>query len=639
MTLPAARRLRTAFAACALALATGFVPSTAVLAQEGAAAVQDVVLTDVTFPLGATTVRIPKLVASGTRLSRDDLADIFRADSPGSWQGRLARLDASSLTAPVLVADYAGPQGARQSTTYRDLVARDVRAGRIGELTAAGATLTIAAPGKGGNGAGTYGALRATDLDLAGLARLASDAGDGKGEPLRIYGSLIVSDVAFSYERGTTVKMARFEGRDIGARQVPGGWNGAFDALSGGGKDPAGRRNALIAAADLLGALSVGSLELRGLSVSDSADTPPVLTEIERVAFTATGPEAGLSLDGLSLAGGATRTHLGKARLTGSSLAPVVAAVRRMADDPEGTLDVTEIRRLGDGLGTLTLSDLAVDLPVDQPPGKRGALEGPRDKKLAAAGGKPAPEVFTVETRRADLKAGDPLIPAPGPLGRISLREAVLGPAPAVDGGAGSTRLTLNGLEMPASLAAGQPLIGALPAYGYNTLSFDLTADGAWDETARTVTLREVMLAGKDIGRVKVTGLFGGIGPELFSGSVPAQTMLMFSGNARALDLTVENTGLFERFLAAQAKDLSLKPDELRKEYVTASVLGVPVILGNGPAAKDIGAAMGQFVMNPGKLTIRAKSKEPAGVGFVEIGTARSPAAVLDRLDVEAKAN
>ncbi len=43
--------------------------------------------------------------------------------------------------------------------------------------------------------------------------------------------------------------------------------------------------------------------------------------------------------------------------------------------------------------------------------------------------------------------------------------------------------------------------------------------------------------------------------------------------------------------------------------------------------------------MNPGKLTIRAKSKEPTGVGFVELGTARSPAAVLDRLDVQAKAN
>ncbi|MFC6790291.1 hypothetical protein ACFQE0_12085 [Methylobacterium komagatae] len=166
-----------------------------------------------------------------------------------------------------------------------------------------------------------------------------------------------------------------------------------------------------------------------------------------------------------------------------------------------------------------------------------------------------------------------------------------------------------------------------------------MTADAAWDEAARTVALRDVTISGKDIGTVRLAALFGGIGPELFSGSVPAQTMLLFSGNARTVDITVENSGLFERFLATQAKELSLKPDELRKEYVTASVLGVPVILGNGPAAKTIGAAMGQFVMNPGKLTIRVKSKEPTGIGFVELGTAGSPASVLDRLDIEAKAN
>ena len=166
-----------------------------------------------------------------------------------------------------------------------------------------------------------------------------------------------------------------------------------------------------------------------------------------------------------------------------------------------------------------------------------------------------------------------------------------------------------------------------------------MAADAAWDDAARTVALRDVTVSGKDIGSVKLAALFGGIGPELFSGSASAQTMLLFSGNARTLDLTVENAGLFERFLAAQSKDLSLKPDELRKEYVTASLLGVPIILGNSAAAKGIGAAMGQFVMKPGKLVVHAKSKEPAGIGFIDLGAARSPAAVLDRLEVEAKAN
>ncbi len=59
-------------------------------AQEGAAAVQDVTVTDVVLPLGGTLLKAPKLTASGTRLSKDDLAAILRPDSAVPWSERLA---------------------------------------------------------------------------------------------------------------------------------------------------------------------------------------------------------------------------------------------------------------------------------------------------------------------------------------------------------------------------------------------------------------------------------------------------------------------------------------------------------------------------------------------------------------------
>ena len=635
MTLPAARRLRSVLAACAAALAVGLAVPQPVVAQEGAAAVQDVTLTDVVLPMGATVVKVPKLTASGTRLSKDDLAAIFKADGPEPWATRLARLDAASLTAPVIDSEHAGPGELRQSATYRDVVAKDVRAGKIGELTASGVTLsskgTKAAPGA----AGTYGAFRATDVDLAALGRLATEPGDGKGPVLRVYGTLQLSNVAISDDKGTTVKVARLEGRDLGARQVPNGWNGALDALTGGLNEPATQRHSASVAADLLSAQTVESIDIKGVSISDST-AEPLLAEIEHLFYASTGPDAGVGIEGFTVASGATRTRLGRLTVTGTNLAPLVAELRRLADKPDIAPGPDEARRLATGLGTLTLTDLTVDLPPEPPVQKRGALDAPREKQ--AQGAKPA-RARVAEARPPDAKAGDPLVVGPVKSNRVVLHQGVFGPGPVIEGAPASTRLTLTGLDVPASLAAGVPLVGALPAFGYGDLSFDISADAAWDDAARTVALRDVTVSGKDIGTVKLAALFGGIGPELFSGSAPAQTMLLFSGNARALDLTLENSGLFERFLAAQAKELSLKPDELRKEYVTASVLGVPVILGNGPAAKDIGAAMGQFVMNPGKLTIRAKSKEPSGIGFVELGTASSPASVLDRLDVEAKAN
>ncbi|MCJ2085554.1 hypothetical protein MKK88_06030 [Methylobacterium sp. E-005] len=643
MISPKARfRLRSTLAAAGTAVLLGLVALPAPLvAQEGAAAVQDVTVTDVVLPLGGTLLKAPKLTASGTRLSKEDLAAILRPDSAVPWNERLARLDAASLTVPVLTSENAGPGENRQTVTYRDVVARDVRAGRVGELTAAGATVNVVAGPNGGSG--TYGQVRATDLDLAALSRLYTTPGDGKGPVQRVYGTIQVADVVYADARGTTVKIASLSGRDLGGRQIPDGWNGAFAIVAGGFQDGADRRAFAAAAADLIAATTLGSLELQGLSVSDADPKGPLLFEIRRIAYASAGPEAGTRLEDLALSRGGLRTQLGRLTLTGASLAPTVAALQGIAAEPAaGTgFSDAEMRRLTPQIGNLTLNDLAIELPPEATPERTPH----RDGRIPARGtgsetarlnaGKPA------DPKGVEPRTGDPLAVTvtPQPGSRIVLREASLAFGPPTDGVPSNSRLTLSGLSLPADLLAGQPIVGMLPAYGYRNVDFDVVADLAVDGKARDLLVRDITISGREIGTVRLSGTLGGIGPELLSGTLPAATLLMFSGSAKSLDLTVENAGLFERFLAAQAKDLSLRPDELRKEYVTASLLGIPIILGNGPAAKAIGAAMGQFVMKPGKLVLHAMAKEPAGIGFIDLGAARSPALVLDRLDVDARAN
>ena len=635
-------RLRSALAAAGAMVLLGLgVPLAPVAAQEGAAAVQDITVTDVVLPLGGTLLKAPKLTASGTRLSKEDLAGILRPDSSVPWETRLAQLDAGSLTVPVLTSENVGPGENRQIVTYRDVVARDVRGGRVGELVAAGATISVVAgPNRS---SGTYGQVRATDLDLAALNRLYTLPGDGKGPVQRIYGTVQVSDVTYSDARGTTVKIARLSGRDLGGRQVPDGWNGAFEIVAAGFQGANDRRAFAGAAADLIEATAVGSLEMQGLSVSDSDPRGPVLFKIGRVGYASAGSDAGTVLQDLAFSRGSLRAHIGRLALAGTSLSPTVAALRGIAAEPgaDASLSDVEMRRLAPTLGNLTLNDLSIDLPSEVAPDPAP----PRDARAPARGAGPdasRPGIGkAADPKVADLKAADPVAVtvSPRPARQIGLRNAVLAFGPPSDGVPSTSRLSLNGLSLPADLLAGAPILGMLPVYGYRDLDLDVVADASLDEKARDLSLREIAVAGRDIGTVRLSGTLGGIGPELFSGSLPAATMLMFSGSAKTLDLTVENAGLFERFLTAQSKDMSLKPDELRKEYVTASLLGVPIILGNSAAAKGIGAAMGQFVMKPGKLVVHAKAKEPAGIGFIDLGAARSPAAVLDRLEVEAKAN
>jgi hypothetical protein len=571
-----------------------------VLAQEAASAVQDVTLQDVTFAFGDTVLKAPRITASGTRLSKDELTALLKSGPGESWPARLVRLDAASFAIPELRVERAGPAAA-PVVTYRDVMARDVRAGRIAELTAAGASILVA--GGPQKGTGTYGRLRATDVDLPVLARLYGEPGDGKsGRPAPI-ATFSVDEVAYVDARGTAVTIARIEGRDLSGRQIPATWTGALQAFTGVDYDtiaPADRTRLLTLGADLAEAVSLGTLEATGLSVQEAKPRDAFRLGIARMGMT----NAGGTLEDITFSGGdGAKARIARLSLDGFSLSPTIAALRKLAALTAEPSEA-DLRLLTPAIGTLALKDLSLDLPPEPT-----TPRGPRD---------PADATGAMH---------------------VGLRDAALNFAPPRDGVPTAGRISLSGLTLPASAVAGVPGLGSLGLYGYSDLDLAVVADTSWDEAARELKLSEVSISGKDMGRVRINGMIGGIGPEVFNPDVAISSFAMLSATAKALDLTIENTGLFDRFIAAQSKVLSLKPEELKQEYVTASVFGVPAILGNSAGAKAVGAAMGQFVTKPGTLSLSLRPKNGTGIGMLEFGAAPTPAALFDRLDVNAKAN
>jgi hypothetical protein len=571
-----------------------------VLAQEAASAVQDVTLQDVTFAFGDTVLKAPRITASGTRLSKDELTALLKSGPGESWPARLVRLDAASFAIPELRVERAGPAAA-PVVTYRDVMARDVRAGRIAELTAAGASILVA--GGPQKGTGTYGRLRATDVDLAVLARLYGEPGDGKSALQRVYATFSVDEVAYVDARGTAVTIARIEGRDLSGRQIPATWTGALQAFTGVDYDtiaPADRTRLLSLGADLAEAVSLGTLEATGLSVQEAKPRDAFRLGIARMGMT----NAGGTLEDITFSGGdGAKARIARLSLDGFSLSPTIAALRKLAALTAEPSEA-DLRLLTPAIGTLALKDLSLDLPPEP-----ATPRGPRD---------PADATGAMH---------------------VGLRDAALNFAPPRDGVPTAGRISLSGLTLPASAVAGVPGLGSLGLYGYSDLDLAVVADTSWDEAARELKLSEVSISGKDMGRVRINGMIGGIGPEVFNPDVAISSFAMLSATAKALDLTIENTGLFDRFIAAQSKVLSLKPEELKQEYVTASVFGVPAILGNSAGAKAVGAAMGQFVTKPGTLSLSLRPKNAAGIGMLEFTAAPTPAALFDRLEVNAKAN
>lgn len=590
--------LATGLSVCALlvlgAAGPAFVPGA--WGQEAASAVQDVTLQDVTLTLGTTVLTAPRVVVGGTRLTKDDLLALIRGGTE-PLAARLAKLDAASIVIPELRSE-SRVGGRVQSATYRDVSAKDVRAGRIAEASASGAT-AAAASGEP-KGIATYGRMQMTDVDLAAMARLYGEPGDAKSPMLRIYGGFSADDMVM--EAGpTTVKIARIEGREFSGRQIPSTWTSAFAALSRtdvAHAEPADRARLMGLFADLAEGFSVGSLQMSGLSLSQPHDGETVTVGIGRMAYGA----GATAVDDIAFSAGSTGGRLANLSFTGFSLAPTIAALRKLSAMPADPTE-QDMRRMTPVLGTMALKDLSLDLPPE------------------------------------DEAKPDPASPPPAAALHIGLRDGSLTFGPPRDGVPTKGRASLSGLTLPASAVAGIPGLGSLGAYGYRDLDLTVVADTAWNEDAKELAVSEVSVSGKDMGTVRINGTLGGIGPAVFDPDPGVSGFAMLSATAKALDLRIENGGLFERFIAAQSKSLSLKPEELTQEYVAATTFGVPAILGNSAGAKAIGAAMGQFVTKPGTLVLSAKAKNAGGVGLLEFSAAPTPGAVLDRLDVSAKAN
>ncbi|KMO39767.1 hypothetical protein VQ02_09385 [Methylobacterium variabile] len=564
------------------------------LAQDATVALDEVVL-----PLGPVTLKAPKLELRGTALSRDEARAILDPAGPAPWRTRLERLSAREIVIPVLRVEQ--PSGGRvQVAVYHDVAARDVAAGRIGIVEAGGATLTVEGPGP--DAAGAYGRLSVREIDLPGLARLFTEAGGPDAVPVRVYGGVTAEDIALTGPDGAAFRIARIDARDLTGRPTATPWGDAARVLAEGpgpAEGPERARRAALAA-DLIDGISVGGLEISGLTLAapggPGARPAPVQASLARLTY---APEAGsgqVRAEGLAVDAPAGRFALKGLTLSGLSLKPVLEGLRRAAAGP---LDRADLRRYAPALGRIALENLDVDLPAQAP--------GP-----------------------------DPLA-ASGPL-RFAVRSSALDMSEPRDGVPTASRLAVDGFTCAVAPGTTAPVLADLAGLGYTALDLSGLIDARWNEAAREVTLREVTLSGKDMGTARITGTIGGIGKEVFDPEPMISSLALLGASAKSLALTLENGGLFQRFVDQQAKAQSLKPEELQREYGTAALLGIPAVLGNSPAAKALGQAVSRFVVKPGRLSVSAAAKDPAGLGLVDFSTAPSPGKIFDRLTVTATA-
>lgn len=576
-----------------------------------ALAAGDVTLEGITVAFDSLTIRIPRLLVSGTDLDEATIARIFDKTAAQPLSQRLAALTASTVRIPELTMEQS-LGGVEQTVTYHDVEMRDIKAGVISAIAIPRVTMRIDGK-KEGLSTGTMGPITVDDFDTVQVARVYGEkAGPDDTEPKRLYGAFSIENFTIRDAKGNEASIARITGRDFKARPTADSWLGTIEAL---GKvedfeklSPAERKAFFTRLVDMMTAFEIGGFEASGFTFrgKDEEKDKPVEGEIERIAMgaEATGPA-------FSIAGMRFLTPDANVRFGGMSFSevvwrPMVERLKEALAAPDTDLDDLDIQKFVPLIGHARLEAIDIDVPATGD---------------EAEGGKKQRTAKTDERIRINV-------------GAIDLRAANL-----VDDIPTEFGARVDSFAMALPSGTDKDGFKELRAMGYEALDLSFAFDGAWSPDRQEFDIKTLSLRGKDMGTVTVSGLLGNITKDVFSSDEAVQQVALMAATAKRLSLAVENAGIFERFIEQEAKKAKRKADDLRKEYGMGAAVIVPALLGNSEGARTLANAISRFVAKPGALSITATANNEAGLGLADFAAAGGePATLFQQVTIEAKA-
>jgi hypothetical protein len=559
-----------------------------------------VTLDNVSIDLGFAVYRMPKIEFSGVNLPRAELQRLFDKSVAEPVGPRLAKLSAKQVRVPELIVEQQ-VGGERQITRYRDIVVDDIANGRIASAASTSGSFELK-DAKAGPTSGTMGRLTLSDLDMPEAARTYSERAGSATELKRIYGAFTLENLALSSDKGAHIKIARMAGREFFARPTKASWTETMKALGSmenpDKASPAEQSRMIAAFAEVFEAMQVGSMEAVGIEIADPTDDKQATGRIARIAYTGgTGSRpSDMRAEGLDIGAKDGKARIRLIAFTGFSFAPTFAELRNLGDKPITEIDGAALRRLIPTIGTIRISGMDFDVPNE-------ASKEPKPENIK----------FTL---------GDLEVTADKPLNGIPT----------------NLRLGVQGFRMAIPPDTKEEGLQDLAQLGYRNLDLSWVTAASWNEAGNELVVREMSFSGAQMGSTNLRGTFGGVTKDVFNPDNAVALVALFGATVKNAEITIENRGLFEKLLEQEARKKNKSVDDLRKEFGMAAAIGVPAMLGNSGSAKAIGQAIARFVAKPGKLTISARTKDPAGLGIADLGSVGQPGAILDKLEVTATA-
>ncbi len=565
-----------------------------------ARAQQAVVLENLSYSWDKASVRIPRVTVEGTTSSKADIEAVFGAKTFAALGEAIKKVSARSISIPTIELTQDMPDG-KAVTTYRDTVLRDIRNGAIGEWVTP--VTTSRGSVKTGVGQASEFTMDMANMVLKGvdaplMFRFIYDKAAPDEKLANMAAEQTIGRLAYKIGDQMSFSVNSAVLRDFKAKPLSTPFMETMTNAQprAGARSREAERSSLIAMVEMMTSMSIGHMEMSGMVGEAKSPTQkqPVKFSIDKVSGAGGGDINGrFSLQGLKVEADGGVVNFGEFTVDGVDLSSMWTAVRNAAQKPD--FDPSDLNA-GDLIPRISLVRFGgIDINVPDP------------------------------------KAAGQMIKA-----RLGLLETKMsnhvGPIPA------DIAVNLDKLQMDIPQNTSDSGLKQILDLGYRALDISARYDQAWSEAARTLTLRDFRVASTGMFAAQAKAEISGATRELFNTDRAIAAVAALGLSARNLDFALTNSGLFQKLIEKQAKDTRRKVEDVRAEFAAGATLMVPMFMGDHPAARVIGQALGKFVADPKNIRLVATA-QGGGIGAADFMAAPNPMDVLKKVDIKATAN
>ncbi|WP_174801255.1 hypothetical protein [Martelella limonii] len=559
---------------------------------------------DLSFKSELYDVTVPNLKVENAGLNREFLAamDENSALTPAE---RVERISAGQITIPQIDAKQ-NIEGIAQTTTYSDVVLKDIVNGHVGSY-AAGEMRAQVTPPTGEDAPAlplsttiSIESIEGQDIDGPFLARIYTEtsAGEDKNEPRLVYGPVSAKNFVMTMdEESISYGALKSSGFWMRLPEVP--FFETVQALQESAQtqdmtDEQKQRLGL-QVLSLIDTISKGDMEVSDMRVT-SSEEPDMSFKIDRMAVAMDELVFDTEVEGVDIRAGDDFFTLQKATSSGFSFVPTMEAVRALIEaGPEGQ-DRLEVSAFMPAFGTITMTDYAVSATPDTENG------------------------FGVdETLEMSLKDFS-----------VVFDEPFKGIPTGIHFAMDQLKIKLTDEKNEA--------VQIFRKMGYEEVTMSENIALRWDRAEKQLAIEDITLSGEDIGSISLAATIGNFGEEFFSGDKDLVQAAAFALTVHEISMELENDGLFSRALKLYADDKGISEGDAAS--IVALTLSVAAeSLGDDQTILPVIDAVSAFIADPKTLAIAIKAKSDQGIGMPALMTAAmAPASLLQQVDISASA-